>query len=482
RRTQVIDLDGAFALPAFADGHTHFLKGAVALSQPDLLQARSQAEFTALVAAAVRKAPGQWLLGGAWDEQRMGGQLPTRAWLDAVSPDTPIALPRTDLHSLLLNSVALRLAGITRDTPDPDGGMILRDAQGEPTGVLKDNAKALVLRIIPAPSEAETDAALRAGIAHGLSKGFAQIHNPEIDWTVLPALRRLRAAGETDLRFYCFVPIHDWARLVEIIKADGRGDDWVRWGGVKALADGSLGARTAAFFGDYADAPGQKGLWVTPPDELRELVRAADAHGLHVATHAIGDRANATVLDIYAEVARAHGPRDRRFRIEHAQHMRLADIPRFRAQNVIASVQPFHAIDDGRWAVKRIGEARLAGTYAFRSFFEAGVKMAFGSDWPVAPLDPFVGIAAAVLRETIDGANPHGWQPQQRVSVEQALKAYTQGNAYAAFMDDRAGLLAPGYYADITVLDRDLTAVRPEEILATKVLKTIVNGRLRYEG
>lgn len=482
RGTKVVDLKGAFGMPAFADGHTHFLKGSAELTQPDLLSATTRADFAARLGAAARARPGKWILGGSWDEQRMGGQLPTHEWIDAVTPDTPVAVPRTDLHSYLLNSVALKLAGITRDTPDPAGGMIIRDAQGNPTGVLKDNAKALVERVIPAMSDADTDETMLKGIRHGLSKGFARIHNPEISWEVLPALRRLHARGLVDQRFYCFVPIQDQARLLDIIKSDGRGDDWVRWGGVKALADGSLGARTAAFFEAYADAPEQKGLWVTQPDELHHLIAQADAHGLHVATHAIGDRANEVVLDIMRDVAAANGPRDRRFRIEHAQHVRLSDIPRFAQQNIIASVQPFHAIDDGRWAVKRIGQQRLAGTYAFRSFFEAGVKVAFGSDWPVAPLDPFIGISAAVLRQTIDGANPGGWLPNQKVTVEQSMHAYTWGNAYSSFMEDRAGLLSPGYYADITILDRDLLAVPPEKIAATQVLQTIVGGKTRYQA
>lgn len=481
-RTQVVDLKGAFGMPAFADGHTHFLKGSAELTQPDLLTATNRAEFAALLGAAAHKHPGRWILGGSWDEQRMGGALPTHEWIDAVTPDTPVAVPRTDLHSYLLNSVAMKLAGITRDTPDPAGGMIVRDANGNPTGVIKDNAKALVERVIPAMSDSDTDDIIRQGMAHGLSKGFARIHNPEISWEVLPSLRRLHAKGLVDQRFYCFVPIQDWEKIAGIIKTDGRGDDWVRWGGVKALADGSLGARTAAFYDAYADAPEQKGLWVTQPDTLRDLITAADAHGLHVATHAIGDRANGMVLDILADVARVNGARDRRFRIEHAQHVRLSDIPRFARQNVIASVQPFHAIDDGRWAVKRIGQERLAGTYAFRSFFDAGVKVAFGSDWPVAPLDPFIGISAAVLRQTIDGANPGGWLPNQKVSVEQSMRAYTSGNAYSSFMEDRAGLLAPGYYADITILDTDLLAVAPERIAATRVLHTMVGGKARYSA
>lgn len=481
RRTKVIDLGGAFAMPAFTDGHTHFLRGSIILTQPDLLSATSRAEFAAKVGAAARERPGKWILGGTWDEQRMGGELPTHEWIDAVTPDTPVAVPRTDLHSYLLNKVALDLAGITRNTPDPPGGVIVRDSNGNPTGVLKDNAKKLVDRIIPSISDADTDEAIRRGIAHALSKGVAQIHNPEIDWSVYPSLRRLRARGETDLRFYAYVPIADWAKMAKIVAEEGRGDDWVRWGAVKALADGSLGSRTAVFYDDYSDgARGQRGVWVTSPANLREWIGQADAHGLHVATHAIGDKANDTILDIYAEVAKSNGRKDRRFRIEHAQHLRPSSIHRFAQQNIIASVQPFHAIDDGRWAVKRIGPERLKGTYAFRSLIDSGAHVAFGSDWPVAPLDPLTGVFAAITRQTIDGANPNGWLPDQMVTAEQALRAYTSGNAYSGFMEDRTGKLAHGYYADIAIFDADLLTVDPMNIPKVKTLHTFVGGKQRF--
>jgi predicted amidohydrolase YtcJ len=481
RSTRVIDLKGAFVMPAFTDGHTHFLRGATNLIQPDLL-VNSREEFVARIARAAKERPGKWILGGPWDEQRMGGALPTHDWIDAVTPDTPVAIPRTDLHSYFLNALALKLAGITRDTPDPAGGLIVRDAQGNPTGVVKDNAKLLVERVIPPLSDAETDAIMRKGIAHGLSKGVAQVHNPEIDWTVYPSLRRLRAAGETDMRFYAFVPLADWEKMAKIVAEEGRGDDWVRWGAVKALADGSLGARTAVMYDPYTDDPSQRGVRVTGLANLREWIGQADAHGLHVATHAIGDRANDDILDLYADVVKANGPKDRRFRIEHAQHLRPATIPRFAKQQVIASVQPYHAIDDGRWAVKRIGQERLNGTYAFKSLIDSGAKVAFGSDWPVAPLDPLTGLYAAITRATIDGANPGGWLPDQKITAEQTLRAYTAGNAYSGFMEDRTGVLAPGFYADVAVFDTNLLTADPLKIQAAKVLHTFVAGKARYSA
>ena len=481
-KTKVVDLKGAFLMPAFTDNHTHFLIGSSTLSQVDLLAAKDRADFAARIGAAAKARPGKWILGGSWDEQRLGGALPTHEWIDAVTPDTPVAVPRTDLHMYLLNAVALKLAGITRDTPDPPGGVIVRDAKGEPTGVVKDNAKALVERVIPPRSDADTDAVTRQGIAHALSKGVAQIHNPEISWDVYESLRRLRTNGETDVRFYAFVPLVDWEKMAKIVAGEGRGDDWVRWGALKGLVDGSLGSRTAVFHEAYSDAHDQHGVRVNSLDDLRAWITGADKAGLHVTTHAIGDEANDDALDIYEHVEKANGPKDRRFRIEHAQHLTAQAIPRFAKQKVIASVQPYHAIDDGRWAIKRIGEERLKGTYAFESLMAAGATVTFGSDWPVAPLDPLIGVYAAVTRRTIDDANPNGWLPEQKTTVDQALTAYTLNNAYAGFMDDRTGRIAPGYYADLTVLDADLTAIDPLKIPDAKVLHTFVGGKARYSA
>ena len=480
KRTRIVDLGGAFVMPAFIDNHTHFLRGSVTLAQPNLLDAADRADFAARLGRAAQARPGSWILGGTWDEQRLGGALPTRAWIDAATGDTPVSVPRTDLHMYLLNSAALKLAGITRDTPDPEGGVIVRDEKGEPTGIVKDNAKTLVERVIPPMTHAEQEAAARAGIAYGLSKGVAQVHVPELDWHTHDTLRRLRAKGETDMRFYSFVPLPDWEKMAAIVAAEGRGDDWVRWGGVKGLADGSLGSRTALFWDPYSDAPDQHGVRVTSLADLRSFIAGADKAGLQVTTHAIGDEANDEVLDILKATAAANGPRDRRFRIEHAQHVRPASIPRFAAQQVIASVQPFHAIDDGRWAVKRIGEKRLQGTYAFRSFIDSGALTTFGSDWPVAPLDPLTGLYGAVTRETIDGANPQGWLPDQKITVEQALTSYTVNNGFAGFQEDRVGRVSPGFYADLTVLDADLLAIDPEKIEKVKVLRTLVGGKERF--
>jgi predicted amidohydrolase YtcJ len=346
--------------------------------------------------------------------------------------------------------------------------------------VVKDAAKDMVLTRIPQASDAQIDAAIRRGIALGLSHGVTRVHCPELDWQTFDAMRRIHAQGEPGMRFYIFNPLRDWAKTADIVKREGHGDDWVRWGASKVVFDGSLGSRTALFYQPYLDDPTTHGIVVTKREDLREWMGEADKAGLQVAAHAIGDEANDIVLDTMAEVAKANGDRDRRFRIEHAQTLTAAAISRFARQKVVASVQPYHAIDDGRWAVKRIGPERLTRTYAFHSLIASGAHVCMGSDWPVAPLDPITGIAAAVLRETLDGKNPHGWYPEQRVSLPNTLAGYTREAAYASFADDRMGLIAPGYLADLVVIDRDLFAIDPETLGQAKVLRTIVDGVQRF--
>jgi predicted amidohydrolase YtcJ len=481
KRTRVIDLQGAFVVPGFVDGHVHFLLAAATLTPPDLRHTTSREEFARRVAdAAGQLAPGEWMMGGSWDAELWGGELPTREWIDAVTPHTPVALARLDQHMWLVNSLGLKLAGIDRNTPEPAGGRIIRDAQGEPTGIVIDAGKQQVQRVIPPPSNAAIRKMMRAGIDHGLRNGVTQAHSMGLDWDTHDALLRLRAEGETDMRFFSLVPLSDWEKLADIIKRDGRGDDWVRWGGLKALADGSLGSRTALFHRPYDDSPGTRGIRVNTLENLRRWVTDADQHNLNVSLHAIGDEANDDVLDLYRDIAAANGPRDRRFRIEHAQHLTPAAIPRFAKQGVIASVQPYHAIDDGRWAIQRVGAERLKGTYAFKSLIDTGAHVCFGSDWPVAPFAPLTGIAAAVLRQTIDGKNPNGWMPEQRITVEQSLVAYTAQNAYAGFQEDRLGYIKTGYLADLVVIDKDLLQSDPQQITAARVLRTIVNGKERF--
>lgn len=479
--TRVIDLDGACVMPSFIDCHTHFIMGSSILSKPDFLSLSTRQEFIDRIGAATRKLPErQWLTGSPWDEQRWGGELPDRSWIDGVSGGVPVAIPRTDLHSLFLNSAALDIVGIDETTPDVPGGIIERDENGVPTGVLKDNARLIVFDFVPDVTDAMVDQTVRDGMAHALSQGVTQVHNTEIDWSVQNSVRRLRQAGPTDIRFYSMVPMADWERMADLVQEEGYGDDWVRWGALKCLSDGSLGARTARFHQPYTDRPDQRGVWAVPIETMREWIPAVDAAGLNMTVHAIGDHANDVVLDIFAETVRRNGPRDRRFRIEHAQHLSPGAWARMAAQDVIASVQPYHAIDDGRWAASRIGQERLPRAFAFRSLIDAGVLTSFGSDWPVAPISPIKGLDAAVMRQTTDGANPDGWYPEQRVNIEDALLAYTTNAAYAGFQEDRLGRLAPGYIADLVVLDTDLLRTEPEKIAQTEVLRTFVGGVEKY--
>jgi predicted amidohydrolase YtcJ len=262
----------------------------------------------------------------------------------------------------------------------------------------------------------------------------------------------------------------------------GPGDDWIRFAGVKGYVDGSLGSSTALFYQPYNDEPTTRGIFVTSEDSLRAQIGGADSAGLQVVVHAIGERANGVLLNIFDSVARAHGPRDRRFRIEHAQHLRREDIDRIAAQGVIASMQPYHVIDDGRWAEKRIGAERIKTTYAFRSLLDRKAHLAFGSDWTVAPIDPILGIYSALTRRTLDGKNPEGWIPDQEITLEETLRAYTYENAYGVFAEERRGKLEPGYLADLVLLDQDLTRVAPPRLDAVKVRATVVGGRIVYQA
>ena len=479
--TRVIDAKGQMLVPGFHDAHVHFIDGGYRLASVQLRDARTPAEFIARIKAFAATAPkGSWISGGDWDHERWGGQLPERSWIDSVTPDNPVWVNRLDGHMSLANGAALRAAGVTRATPDIDGGTIVRDATGEPTGILKDNASSLVDQRVPAASLEQNDRALAAAMHHVAAQGVTSVHNMG-SWDDLATFERAHAAGSMITRVYAVVPLATWARLRDTVAARGHGDAWVRIGGLKGFVDGSLGSHTAAFLEPFTDAPGDRGLLVTTREELYEWTTGADKAGLQAIVHAIGDRAIRLQLDIFARVARENGVRDRRFRIEHAQHIAPADIPRFAQLGVIASVQPYHAIDDGRWAERVIGAERIRTTYAFRSLRDAGARLAFGSDWFVAPPTPLVGIYAAVTRRTLDDRNPNGWVPEQRVTVEDALRAYTINGAYASFEEKDKGSIERGKLADFTMIDRDLTRIAPETIRDARVTLTVVGGRVVYE-
>lgn len=480
-KARVVDLKGGFVVPGFIDNHVHFINGGLALDQIDLRDAKTPDEFSARIAAAAAGTKkGKWITDGNWDHELWGGALPSRDWIDKSTVDTPVFVSRLDGHMALANSLALQLAGIDADTPDPAGGTIVRDKSGRPTGIVKDAALDLVVKIIPPPTDASIDAAFERATDYALGRGVTQVHDMGMgagEWRSLQAYQRALQRNRLRLRIYSFVALADWERAATFVKRNGRGSDWLRWGGMKGFVDGSLGSTTAWFHAPYDDAPGTSGLTMGDPEVLRAQIASADRAGLHVAVHAIGDRANDWLLDVYEKIEASAGPRDRRFRIEHSQHLTLPAIPRFKRLNVIASMQPYHAIDDGRWAEKRIGAERLKGTYAFRSLLDAGAHLTFGSDWPVAPIDPLIGIYAAATRRTIDDANPGGWRPEQKLSVEQALRSYTSENAYAGFQEKSLGVLAPGYLADFVVLSRDLFQTDPVDIPSIQVLRTVIAGR-----
>ncbi|HSD68068.1 MAG TPA: amidohydrolase [Woeseiaceae bacterium] len=480
--TEVISAAGGLLVPGFIDTHVHFITGGTGLASVQLRDAATPEEFTKRIGEfATGLDAGEWILVGTWDHENWGGELPRRDWIDAVTPKNPVWINRLDGHMGLANSVALRLAGVDADTPDVSGGEIVRDPDGSPTGILKDNAMSLVETVVPEPGEVQLDRQAAAAMRYVAANGVTTVHDMA-GWDSLATYRRARTNGSMLTRVYSVVQLPDWEKLRDEVAANGRGDEWLRIGGLKAMMDGSLGSHTAAFLEPYTDAPEQRGLLIQEVAEVRKWVGDADAAGLQVMVHAIGDSAIRDLLDIFLDVAESNGNRDRRFRIEHAQHIHPDDLPRFAAQGVIASMQPYHAIDDGRWADKVIGRERARTTYAFRSLIEGGAHVAFGSDWFVAPATPVEGIYAAVTRRTLDEANPNGWVPEQKISVEQALRAYTTEGAYASFEEDIKGMLKPGMLADFVLLDRDLTTIAPETIRNTKILKTVVGGKVVYSA
>ena len=478
---EIIDLNGAFIVPGFIDNHTHLMSGGFQLTQVKLRHAQDRDQFVEILQQFSENVPScRWITGGRWDHENWGGKLPQKEWIDNAVGDHPVFVSRLDGHMGLANSIALKMAGISAETADPDGGTIVKDdVTGEPTGILKDEAMNLVFDIIPEPSEKEADEAFDRAMEHILSLGVTQVQDM-CSWENYETYFRAQKRGALRARIHTFIYDWDWQLLNSQDETVMEGDDWLSIAGVKLFVDGSLGSSTAWFYDPYLDEPTTSGLMVTDTAYTRRMIFNVEEAGLQMAIHAIGDLANDWVLDAYADVIKKYGSRDRRFRIEHAQHLSQKAISRFAQIGVIASMQPPHLIDDGRWAEKRIGSELLEGTYAFRSLLDSGAKLTFGSDWTVAPIAPLYGIYAAVTRRTLDDKHPNGWLPEQKITVEEALRCYTVNNAEGVFREDKLGTLEAGKYADFVVLSDNLLEIDPVKIKDVTVLRTVVDGIEQY--
>jgi predicted amidohydrolase YtcJ len=489
--TKVLDLQHRRVVPAFNDAHVHFFLGGQGLASVHLTDARSREEFASRIAAYAKTRPsGEWIQNGDWDEQKWSPvELPRHEWIDAVTPNNPVWVQRTDGHMMLANALAMKLAGVDRNTRDVPGGTIVRDAQGNPTGIFKDAAKDLIQHVIPLPTDAQVDAALLAAQKYALDNGVTSVQDmgfigvgaADMQARIVRGYQRLMAEGKWKVRVSARFPLADDDRLRALGILTNFGNDTLVIGSLKAFADGSLGSATAWFDKPFEDQPGNSGQpsdLLADPEKFYTLLKAADLAGNHITTHAIGDRANRTMLDLYERLEKEDGPADRRLRIEHAQHLHPEDIPRFAKLHVIASVQPYHAIDDGRWAETRIGHQRAASTYPFRSLLDSGATLALGTDWFVAPMNPMATIYAAATRRTLDGKHPDGWFPEQKLTVAQAVHAYTVGSAFAESQDDIKGSLAPGKLADFDVLSEDIFHIDPVQIEHVKILTTVLGGEI----
>lgn len=492
-QTEVVNLEGRRVTPGFNDAHVHFYYGGASLTSVQLRTAKSKEEFRDRIARFAQSRPkGEWILLGEWDPQAWNPPtLPTHELIDDVTPDHPVFVNQIDAHTMLANGLAMKLAGVDRNTQDLPGGVIGRDAHGNLTGIFIDAAKDLIEKVIPSLNPHSIARALfeaqkhafKFGVASVQDMGFVGARAAENSGDLFRAYQLLQKRGEWKVRTSLRVLLPQWKKLANLGVLAMFGNETLQIGGLKGFSDGSLGSSTAWFLAPYTDNPKNCGTpsdEMTNPEEMLANMLGGDAAGLQLAIHAIGDRANRKVLDFFEEIERKNGSRDRRFRIEHAQHLQEVDVPRFGKLRVVASVQPYHCIDDGRWACGRIGVERSKGAWAFRSLLDAGTTLAFGSDWWVAPIDPFAGIYAAVARQPIDGSQPGGWRPEQKISVRDAVHAYTLGSAYASFEDQIKGSIEKGKLADLVVLSQDIFAVDPPQIAETKADMTIVGGKIVY--
>ena len=480
--TEVIDMEGKFISPGFIDCHVHIMTGGNSLLSVYLTDARTKEEFKSRIEKFTQTLDkGIWILEGNWDHSLWGGELPNKTWIDKFTKDNPVAISRLDGHMMLANSKALEIAGINKNTPEVMGGKIMRNPDGTPTGILKDNAMDLVYNKIPPNTEEQKMKIFKTAMHYFLSNGVTSVHDVDGEnknFESYSVAQKLKESGDLAVRIYVAKPLSHWKEFEGVELTN---DKWLKRGFLKGYVDGSLGSHTAALNKAYLDKPKDKGLFINTEEDLYKWISDADKINLHITVHAIGDRAIHTLLNIYERIIQENGKKDRRLRIEHAQHIDEKDIKRFAELGVIASMQAYHLVDDGRWAEKFIGPEVVKTTYAFKSLIESKAVLVFGSDWAVAPASPILGIYAAVTRRTSDDKKPNGWVPEQKISVEQSLLAYTKNAAYASFDEDKKGILAPGKLADFVVLSDDITKIDPTQIKALKVLQTFVGGKKVFD-
>jgi predicted amidohydrolase YtcJ len=478
---ETVQLHGQFVMPGFNDAHVH-LGGAAAdeLAVP-LTGVPSVEEMQKRLADAVANhKPGEWITGGGWDHTLWADKrFPNRQQLDAVAPKNPVILTHISGHVAVANSLALKSAEIDKTTPNPPGGEIEHDALGEPTGMLKEGAAmSLVTVRIPDPSPEQRRHGIELVLENVAKNGVTSVQDYST-WEDYQVYRQLKEEGKLTVRITEWLPFNESLDNLQNMRAQGgTKDPWLKTGALKAFTDGALGSRTAAMLEPYSDDPSTRGILTNDPDKLRVMAIERDKAGFQLAFHAIGDRANRIALDVFEAVAKANGPRDRRDRIEHAQVVEPMDFIRFAQLKVIASMQPSHQTNDMRWAEDRLGTERIKGAYAWATMLKNGVHLAFGTDYDVEPISPFRGLYACVTRERPDGGPRNGWEPQEKISLENCIRAYTSGSAYAQFEEGKKGELKQGEYADFIILSDDLTKVPPAQFTKTRVLRTVVGGRI----
>jgi predicted amidohydrolase YtcJ len=477
--TERLDLHGATVVPGLVDSHAHLEGLGSLLESADLRHVRTVAEVAEYVRTqAAQRKPGEWIVGRNWDQTNWGGQFPSARDLDQSAPDNPVFLSRVDGHAGWANSAALKLAGVTAETHEPSGGRIIKDDSGQPTGIFVDKAMALIQSKIPAPTAGQVQRRLELGARECARLGLTTVHDAGVSKMDLNAYRALIAGDKLPIRVYAMIGGTGELWREYLSKGPEVGEQLsVR--SIKLYADGALGSRGAALWQPYTDDPGNSGLLMTTKEEIANVAREALAHGFQVCTHAIGDRANRTVLDAYA--AALKGPNDKRFRIEHAQVISLPDFQLFKDFSILPAMQSTHATSDMRWIEQRVGPDRVAGAYAWQRFLKLGIRVANGSDFPVEEPNPMLGLYAAVTRQDLEGNPPGGWTPSQRMTRTEALESWTLSGAYAAFEEKSKGTLETGKLADFIVLDRDIMTVPELLIPGTRVLKTFLGGKLVHE-